>query len=118
MERAVEPEIQFKFEGTLWLYSGAKASWHFVTVPKRFLIKSGFLSGADRPVSALSGSVSQLEKPAGRHPFFQTRHLGVSFSRSKLMCAKPKDYRWETSQCIRLRPEREPIFNAMTGTLF
>ena len=30
----MEPDIQFEFEGKLWLYAAAKASWHFVTVPK------------------------------------------------------------------------------------
>ena len=45
----MEPDIQFEFDGTLWLYTAAKASWHFVTVPKEISDQIRFFVGRAAP---------------------------------------------------------------------
>lgn len=39
------PEQSHSFEADLWLYSGAKASWHFITVPAEVSQQIRFFSG-------------------------------------------------------------------------
>lgn len=39
------PEQSHSFEAELWLYSGAKASWHFITVPSEISQEIRFFSG-------------------------------------------------------------------------
>lgn len=41
----MDPEQIFGFEADLWLYSAAKASWHFVTVPAEISHRIRFLAG-------------------------------------------------------------------------
>jgi hypothetical protein len=41
----MDPEQTFGFEADLWLYSAAKASWHFVTVPAEISHRIRFLAG-------------------------------------------------------------------------
>ena len=45
----MEPDIQFEFEAKLWLYTAAKASWHFVTVPKNIPDQIRFFVGRAAP---------------------------------------------------------------------
>ena len=42
----MDPEQTFAFEAELWLYSAAKASWHFVTVPADISHRIRFLAGS------------------------------------------------------------------------
>ncbi|MDP2732829.1 MAG: DUF1905 domain-containing protein [Hoeflea sp.] len=39
------PEQSHSFETELWLYNGAKASWHFITVPAGISRQIRFFSG-------------------------------------------------------------------------
>ena len=41
----MDPEVSYTFEAELWLYSAAKASWHFVTVPEDISRRIRFLAG-------------------------------------------------------------------------
>lgn len=41
----MDPEESYTFEAELWLYSAAKASWHFVTVPEDISRRIRFLAG-------------------------------------------------------------------------
>ncbi|MCZ4287329.1 DUF1905 domain-containing protein [Hoeflea alexandrii] len=41
----MDPEESYAFEAELWLYSAAKASWHFVTVPEDISHRIRFLAG-------------------------------------------------------------------------
>lgn len=45
----MEPEIRYEFESTLWLYTAAKAAWHFVTVPKDISDQIKFFAGKGSP---------------------------------------------------------------------
>ena len=60
----MDPDIRYEFEGILWLYTAAKASWHFVTVPKdisdqiRFFAGRGSLGFGSIRVKASVGAAS------------------------------------------------------------
>ena len=41
----MDPDEAYAFEAELWLYSAAKASWHFVTVPEDISRRIRFLAG-------------------------------------------------------------------------
>jgi hypothetical protein len=41
----MEPEQHHSFEAELWLYPGAKAAWHFVTVPAGISHSLRFFAG-------------------------------------------------------------------------
>ena len=41
----MDPELAHSFEAELWLYSTAKASWHFITVPGEVSHRIRFFAG-------------------------------------------------------------------------
>lgn len=45
----MEPDIRFEFDAELWLYTAAKASWHFVTVPIDISDQIRFFAGRGAP---------------------------------------------------------------------
>ena len=42
----MEPEQQYQFEAELWVYAGAKAAWHFITVPADISHSLSFFAGS------------------------------------------------------------------------
>ena len=44
----MEPEQEHSFEAEFWLYSAAKASWHFITVPAEVSHRIRFFAGTSK----------------------------------------------------------------------